>query len=159
MRYAACLMATLLLAVQAVGCAGTRASGNVYETDLGRTTAQALFEHVPKVFDRYTFDVLRAEERGEMGLYYETEWKVREPMEDEAALGYQEARTRILIEARRSGVPLGDIPLFRVRFTAENRLRKTSSDPWEELPLTEMFREYMGRIVLDIRREVGTVLH
>lgn len=159
MRCVAQLMASILLVLQAVACAGTGNPESIYEADMGRATAVALSQHVPNVLNRYTFVLYRTESRGQMGLYYETEWKDRQPLEDEAALGYREASTRIIIEAKRSGVPLWQRDLFRVRFIAENRLRRTSSSKWEEPPLTDMCREYIGRIVLDIKRETGTHLY
>lgn len=151
MRHAACLLASVILALLLAGCAATRAgpeAATVYDADLGRTSFETIIQEVPRILDRYRFPILRAENR-ETTVYFETEWKWREPFEDEIALGFVEANTQIIIEARKSGARL-----WRVRFTAHNRLRAATSPEWEEPPLTEMFREYMSRIVLELERDL-----
>lgn len=151
MRHAARLMASVILALLAASCAATRAAPeavSVYEVDLGRSSFETIVQQVPRILNRYRFPLLRGENR-ETTIYFETEWKPRDPFEDESALGFAEASTRIIIEARRSGATL-----WRVRFTAENRLRRPTSREWEVPPLTEMFSEYMARIVQELERDL-----
>lgn len=153
MRHAARLLASVILVLQAAGCAATRAgpeTPSVYEADLGRTSFETITQEVPRILNRYRFFLYRGENR-ETTIYFETEWKPREPFEDEAALGFAEANTRIIVEARKSGARL-----WRVNFTAENRLRRALSTDWEEPPVTEMFAEYMRRIVQELERDLRT---
>ncbi len=121
-------------------CAGTRSDSEaegIYVADLGRTTAGALAEHVPRILNKYRYDMYRAEQKGDY-IHYETEWRWRTPLPDEWALGYLDANTRIIIEGQESGIPLWEQRRYGVRFRAENRLGRAADAPWEEPALTEM---------------------
>jgi hypothetical protein len=148
------LLAAAVLLLQAAACASTPAlpdTESSYRADLGRATARVLDDELPRRLNRYNYVLLRREDR-ESSLYYETEWNRRDLMADEVELGYQSAETRIIVEARRSG------EVFRVEFVAENRLRRAPGYDWEEIPMTPMFKEYIGRIARELQREISSRL-
>jgi hypothetical protein len=155
------LMAATALLLQAIACAasgGPPKPETRYRVDLGRVTARVLDEELRRILGRYRYELVRSENRG-TSLYYETHWNLRDMMADEIELGYQSAETRIIVEASQGTEfwlldPARSDVLFRVEFVAENRLRRTPEYDWEEVPMTEMFREYIDRIARELEREI-----
>jgi hypothetical protein len=155
MRHAAFLLASLLLGVLPMACStsSTPELATSYEADLGRTSRPVIEEHVPRILDRHRYEIERIEDH-QSSVYVYTRWARREPLDDEVALGYNQARTRITIEAR----VIGDSratpnPAYRVRLRAENQLRRPMGADWEEPELTEMFTQYMDQLARDIKTE------
>jgi hypothetical protein len=161
MRQTAHLLVPIVLGVLAVACSSSSVPemSTTYDEDLGRASRQQIDETVVRILDRYAFEVERIEDQTS-SYYLLTRWKWREPLEDELALGYAEANTRITIEARAitsaRGDPMGVVQtpaVWRVRLRAENRLRRPMSAEWEEPELTEQFRQFMDQIANDIKTE------
>jgi hypothetical protein len=153
------LIASIFLGVLAAACSSSNVPrlATTYEADLGRASRLQIDETVPRILNRYAYEVERIEEHVS-SYYLLTLWKWRGPLDDEAALGYSEANTRITIEARpissSRGDPAGNLQtpaVWRVRLRAENRLRRPMASAWEEPELTDMFDEYMDRIAQDIK--------
>jgi hypothetical protein len=159
MRTTAQLTASILLGVLAVACtsSGTPEQETSYDMDVGRASRLQIDETVPRILNRYAYEIERIEDYTS-SYYLLTLWKWREPLADEAALGYSEANTRITIEARAitsaRGDPTGTVQtpaVWRVRLKAENRLKRPLGADWEEPALTDDFMEYMNRIANDIK--------
>jgi hypothetical protein len=159
MRHPGRLIAPVFLVVMAAACSSSNVPrlATTYESDLGRASRLQIDETVPRILNRYAYEVERIDEN--ISSYYLlTLWKWREPLDDEVALGFTEARTRITIEARpitsSRGDPAGVVQspsIWRVRLRAENRLRRPMGSDWEEPELTDMFTEYMDRVAQDIK--------
>lgn len=161
MRDTALPLASILFGVLASACASSNVAelGTSYDTDLGRASRIQIEETVARILNRYAYEIERIEDQTST-YYLLTRWKWREPLDDEAAMGYNEASTRITIEARAitsaRGDPSGAVQTpatWRVRLRAENRLRRPLVSDWEQPELTEMFNEYMGQIAEDIKTE------
>ncbi len=161
MRWTAHLLAPIILGWLAAACSSSSAPAvsTTYEADLGRASHMQIDETVVRILNRYTYEVERIEDQTS-SYYLLTRWRWRELLDDEIALGYEQANTRITIEARAitsaRGDPTGVVQtpaVWRVRIRAENRLKRPMSAEWEEPELTAMFRTYMDQIANDIRTE------
>lgn len=161
MRRTALLMAPIILGALAAGCSSSSVPemSTTYDADLGRASHQQIDETVVRILNRYAYEVERIEDQTST-YYLLTRWQWREPLEDEVALGYAEASTRITIEATAitsaRGDPSGVVQspaVWRVRLRAENRLRRPMSAEWEEPEISEGFRELMDRIANDLKTE------
>ena len=161
MRQTAHLLAPIVLGALAAACSSSSVPemSTTYDADLGRASHIQIDETVVRILNRYAFEVERIEDQTS-SYYLLTRWKWREPLDDELALGYSEANTRISIEARAitsaRGDPTGTVQtpaVWRVRLRADNRLRRPMTAEWEEPELTELFRQYMDQIANDIRTE------
>ena len=86
-------------------------------------------------------------------ILIETQWRVREPFEDELTLGATSAQTRLLIRAgpvRGSGSSL----MFRsVQLSAENILQPLGGT--EQLPSTntKMFKAFISKLGQELQAE------
>ncbi len=150
-RQCAYLLATVV-ASQLSGCSSSRdisTTQNYFRTDLGRVTTPVMVKEVPLILNRYQFVLFRNEDR-RTTWYFETEWKLRDPFEDEYELGFVQAHTQIIIEARRSGAQ------WRADFRVYNRYQRAVGVEWEEGPVTPMFREYAQRIAREMSTEFAT---
>ena len=147
--------AYLLAMVVALQLSGCSSSSDVsptqthFRTDLGRVTTPVMVKEVPLILNRYQFVLFRNEDR-RTTWYFETEWKSRDPFEDEFELGFSQVHTQIIIDARSSGAQ------WRAELRAYNRYRRALGAQWEEGPVTPMFREYMQRIAREMSREFAT---
>jgi hypothetical protein len=116
----------VLIALAVAGCASSGGGGGSgEETDfthsLGRVSYAVLNQGLDRILPRYQYAVRRREEQFS-NFYIETDWKVREPFADEQAEGYTAARTRLVIQGRRS-----DGPVFRTSVQVENHVRSAST--------------------------------
>jgi hypothetical protein len=161
MRHVARPIASIFLGVLATACSSSSVPEleTVYEAEIGRASHTQILESVPRILNRYAYEIERLEDH-QSTLYLQTRWEVREPFGDEVVAGYSQANTRILIEARAitssRGDPSGAIQVtavWRVRLRAENRLRRPLGSEWEEPKLSPMFREYMDKIARDLKTE------
>jgi hypothetical protein len=161
MRHTAHLLASILLGVLAAACASSSVPelAATYDADVGRASRLQIDESVARILNRYAYEIERIDEQTS-SYYLLTLWKWRDPLGDEVAMGYNEASTRITIEARAitsaRGDPTGAVQspaVWRVRLRAENRLRRPLSGEWEQPELTQMFRKYMDQIAQDIKTE------
>jgi len=161
MRQTAHLLAPIVLAALAAACSSSSVPefSNTYDKDLGRASRQQIDETVVRILNRYAFEVERIEDQTS-SYYLLTRWKWREPTDDELALGYTEARTRVTVDARAitsaRGDPMGIVmspAVWRVRLQAENQLRRPMSTEWEEPELTDDFRQQMNQIANDMTTE------
>jgi hypothetical protein len=146
------LLATVL-ACDLLGCAstgGVSAPETRFRADLGRTNTETMTQQVPRILNRYQYVLYRNEPRQAV-WYFETEWRMREPFPDEAAAGFQQASTRIIIEATSTGRQ------WRVEFQAENRFKRAPGLEWEEAPMTPQFREHIQRVARELEVAFATL--
>ncbi len=147
MRYAVRLMAVVLLAAQAAGCASTGGGGKAGRTlgpEVTGLTYGGVLTYVPHVLNQFGYRVIRRQQQPQ-SLYFETEWESRRPFLDEAEQGFQVAVTRIIVRAR-FHMRRFQTRLYRVQFEGQTRLKRTSDSGWEEIPATEMFKSHLDDI-------------
>lgn len=147
MRYAARLMAVVLLAVQATGCASTgggQKAGRTLGPEVTGLTRGGVYTYVPNVLSQFGYRVIRRQEQPR-SVYFETDWESRPPFPDEAEQGFQVAMTRIIVRAT-FHMKRFETRLYRVQFEGQNRLMRTPDSGWEEIPATEMFRSHLDDI-------------
>lgn len=143
-------VATSLAILAACASGGGGDSDTEYDRSLGRITYRTLAEGVDKIFRKYTIPIYRQEEQYAT-VYIESEWISREPFESEVAQGAVAARSRFVINGRRSSGPV-----FRTTITVENQVRTESYPEWRALPVTSDFTDWAREIVSDLEAEVRT---
>jgi hypothetical protein len=151
-------LAWVLVAAVTAGCAsgggggggGDDSARTSWSKSLGRITYPVLLSGADRIFQKYNFAIYRQREQFAT-IYMETDWNVRKPFADEAAQGVTEARTRFLLNGRRS-----DGPVFSTVIEAENQVRTSVDHEWREAPITDQFVKYVRGIVMDLEAEVRT---
>lgn len=129
------------------GCSGFGSSEkdvrpDFYTANLGTATQLDFREKTRKMLDRYQFQVVRFEQTTD-ATFFETEWKLRYPFEDELQQNVEEARTRLIITAMpRTRTPMG-LDLHTVRLEAENQVRYRNGRDWHYLEMSEMLKAYL----------------
>jgi hypothetical protein len=135
------------LVLAAGGCSGSAGSDkdvrpDLYTANLGTATQLDFREKTRKMLDRYQFQVIRYEQTTD-ATFFETEWKMRYPFEDELQQNVEEARTRLIITATpRTRAPMGS-DLHTVRLEAENQVRYRDGRDWHYLQMSEMLKAYL----------------
>lgn len=129
------------------GCSGSGRSDrevrpDLYTANLGTATQLDFREKTRKMLDRYQFQVIRFEQTTD-ATFFETEWKLRYPFEDELQQSVEEARTRLIITATpRTRTPMGS-DLHTVRFEAENQVRYRDARDWHYIQMSDMLKAYL----------------
>lgn len=135
------------------GCASSGGGGlsdpSEVRRDMGRGTYQDVLAAVEKILETKNRYVIQRFEENYNTIWFETEWHVSDPLEDERAQGIQRVRTRIVIDGRRS-----TNDTFRLRFTATNEVLRAGSQEWERLPVTEMRQEEIRGLLTDMDMEI-----
>jgi hypothetical protein len=80
-----------------------------------------------------------------------TLWGVRQPFDDERALGATSAESRIIVRARPRS---REANIYAVTIVVENRLRMEGGE-WAELPATSEFSAYARSIASELSRELA----
>jgi hypothetical protein len=115
---------------------------DLYTANLGTATQLDFREKTRRMLDRYQFQVIRFEQTTD-ATFFETEWKLRYPFEDELQQSVEEARTRLIITATpRTRTPMGS-DLHTVRFEAENQVRYRDARDWHYIQMSDMLKAYL----------------
>jgi hypothetical protein len=147
-------MSVICISCSASGSSKSKKRGTTFEKTLGTSTAVEIKRNVPFIFNRYQFEVYRAEESVDQ-IYFESHWKERYPFEDELAAGAVKAKTRIFVTTRpRYRDKSGYGKVQKVYFTAENQVMMQGSNVWQEFPLTDMFIDYVKKFAADLDLEM-----
>jgi hypothetical protein len=123
-----------------------RAAG--YRRQLGLATWADIRDHVGDMMMRHQYVPLRLE--GPPAIYIESEWRQREPFDDEKTTGIEQSRTRLIVTGRLSSTKvsaLGD--LYDLDLLVENQSRRAEGD-WGEGGATAEFTRYATRIADDL---------
>lgn len=150
MRHPAGQIASPLLAALAAACASTSnvpELATTYRSEVGRASRIQIENQIPRVLDRHSYEIERLEDDRRNTYRLQTRWKWREPFEDEAELGYVEASSRIIIEAR-----LIADNTWRVRLRGETRLKRPDGT-WETPEITEMGAAHFAAVADDLASE------
>ena len=139
------------------GCGTARLSQSDVENRIGRATERDIVALVPEILQRHGYVIYNNRRTADM-LYFETNWRSRAPFEDEAAQGADDARTRIIIRARKSSGMF-----FTLRLEAQNQVSGipyASSDlvgsRWSTIPATDLYKEYVSELSSEIRMQVDS---
>lgn len=126
------------LPVTPVEHAQFRDLGEVEGEDLDRAVFRVLVEGQGFGLTRRT--------RQFASVYYETEWKEREPLAPEEARRVSEARSRFLLRGRRTSGGR-----YRTTVEAESQVRTDSLPEWHSVPVTPAFGEWVDSVVASLR--------
>jgi hypothetical protein len=73
-------------------------------TDVGSvSSADELFRMLPRVLQRHGYFVVSSQQSTPEGFQFLTDWRMRPVYADEAFEGVQQARTRLVVDARKRG--------------------------------------------------------
>lgn len=141
----------LLLAVILTACASAGGGGRAAVTQTVGTAARGdLDSTLRMVLSRNQYVLER--ETLETNMTYETRWRLRQPFDDERALGATQAESRIIVRARPRSREGNN---YTVTMTVENRIR-TGDAEWVQVPATEQFSAYARELTSELERELAT---
>lgn len=132
-------------------CAGAQLNQSSVERRVGHATDVDIIDAVPKILRANGYTIYNNRRTDDM-IYFETNWRNRVPFEDEEDQGVDDARTRIILRARRSSATL-----FTVRLEAQNQVRGTDlpgGTGWSTIPATDDYKAYILDLSTLIKLEV-----
>lgn len=153
----------LLVSLAALGAAGCAASAGGsagapgparYRKALGTAALTDVQTKVPKIFNRYQYEIERQDESPAL-LTILTRWTGRYPLEDERAQGVTESLTRLTVTARARARTGGAADVRIVDLTAENQVLMGDSANWRGL-MTPMFKDYVDKLADELKTELLT---
>jgi hypothetical protein len=146
------LIGAVLLMLTFVACASTggSAGGAASVSSSVGTAPRAELDNTVRVILTRNLYVLERELL-ETNMLYETRWRVRQPFDDERALGATSAESRIIVRARPRS---REANIYAVTIVVENRLRMEDGE-WAELPATSEFSAYARSIASELSRELA----
>ena len=139
MRFRSLLPLSMLLLA---GCASGGGSA-LYRTEVGTASGPDALTIVQRVAEQYTYRIENVDSLRDIRI--ETEWLKRRPLEDESALGIEDAESRLVAIARPRGTNVLGTS-YSVVLQVENRLRVQGTATWNESMNTPMFKAYADRI-------------
>lgn len=144
----------LLLVLLGAACASGRAGSPMFRRDIGTTSGPDAYILAEQVLHRHGYIIEQSDTVPEIRI--QTNWKPRQPMQDESALGITAAENRITVVARMRGQ--SDLGLiYNVSMTIENRVQVAGGSGWNETLNTPMFRAYADEIAEDYRQLVTNI--
>lgn len=117
---------------------------------VGHATSRDILEHVPRILGGHGYTIYNTR-RTDDTIYLETNWRSRAPFEDEADRGAEQARTRIIVRARRSSESF-----FTVRLEAQNEVMGPIEGDdllgrdWSIVPASDRYRSYVRELTSEI---------
>jgi hypothetical protein len=110
---------------------------------------------VPRILNRHQYEIERQDSTAAL-LTITTRWNERYPLQDETDRGVVEARTRLLVTARARARTGGTADVRVVELVAENMVLVADSTAWLQGLMTPMFRQYVDRLVGELKTELLT---
>jgi len=152
------LIGTLLLGAVVLlpaGCASGGGGGDaVFRAELGIATEADAVTISDRVFSQFQYTLARTDDPPNLRM--ETEWRVREPFQDERAQGITEAESRLVVSGRqRLETELGS--QFAMTLMVENRVRTGVSGEWVDTHNTPQFRAYARSIAERLETQFRTI--
>lgn len=137
----------LLLVVLCAACATLPVTPveHAHFRDLGTVDGEGLDRAVSAVLVEGRGFTLERSNLQFGSVYYETDWKERDPFEAETARGIIDARSRVLIRGRRTSDGR-----FRSTLEAESQVRTDSMPSWHSEPVGPGFRAWVDSIVAEM---------
>lgn len=157
-----CVGSLLVLSFCFLSCAGGSGGGPSmqfkYSANVGQGTGAvslAGFRDITyRVLEgRFQYHILRFRELGSR-ITYETDWQNRAAFADEFALGAEEAKTKIIGDAKymRLSADGASTKITHLRLTAENML--LNAGVWELKPCTKECSEYLRNVFDKLENEI-----
>lgn len=154
----------LFLTLSLIACSGSypakkktqvKYTANVGQS-IGNVTIEGYQELVYRVLEgRYQFTILRFREIGNRFIF-ETDWQHRAPFMDEAELGAEEAKTKIVGEARSLVVSSGGgKKINTIAFIGETMLSLKPGE-WVLKPPTDMAKKLVKSCFDDLELEISS---
>jgi hypothetical protein len=149
----------LFAAVLSTGCAAASGRQSLPEraeydrtsnahTDVGSvSSADELFRLLPRVLSQHGYFVAKSHQTTPDGFQFLTDWRTRPVYADEAFEGVQQARTRLVIEARRRGTRYA-VTLYAVSFLED------AEGTWREARRSRMMEKQVRDIGRSMQLEV-----
>ncbi len=147
----------LFFILLAVGCAGSSATIKMYNADLGIASAYGIREQVQRLLiNKYHYVIAYADETNNR-VYIETDWLDRLPFADERRMGVEQAKSRIIIEARTRG-RTGEASRLSVKFKGENMLFFADTGSWERGHMTKEARRYFKELADELKTQFAAMV-
>jgi hypothetical protein len=112
------------------------------------SSADELFRLLPRVLARHGYFVASSQQTTPDGFQFLTDWRIRPIYEEESFAGAQQARTRLVIDARRRGTRYA-LTLYAVSYVEDANGR------WRAAPISQVMEHQVrdiGRsMLLDLR--------
>ena len=147
----------ILLAIGILlGCASSgkpRTNPTNYNRNVGTAYPLDMKTKTVRILNKFNYVVVRQEESFEQ-IYYETDWRYRQPFDDEIDLGIVDARTRLTVTATpRTRV---GTDLYNVRVRAETQVRFQDTEEFTVVPMSDLLIKYLNDISDDLKMELST---
>ena len=136
-------------------CATGSNMSTQYRRSVGTAAPGQMGDQVERILRRFQFEIAR-HENDPNSMVWETRWRGRVPFEDEYELGVNEARTRVIVEARPSRRIGGSIEQYRVYMTFENEVIRSGSPEWVRMDLTPQFEAWADEIMGELEELLRT---
>lgn len=152
---AGCVVATTACASGGVSAV----SEGVWREDMGRMTRETVVAGIDRIVRRHALKVDREDERARDFLY-ELAWISRDVSAEEEVFGVTDARNRIVIYGRLSGVGGLDAEasIFRVTWELQNEVASVTNPEWHSGRIPESVIEWFRPVFSDLEMEIGTGL-
>lgn len=144
---------TLLTVICA--CGAVRATGSEYgpaderlRVPIGHVTPIDLERKLPLTLAKHGY-IIVYEERTEDIDFYETQWKVRDPFDDERELGVQVAESRLIIRVRKMR------PNYSVMLTVESRALMEGGYGWKTVVVTPPLDRFARDLARSMRIDMA----
>jgi hypothetical protein len=150
--------AMLLIGTMLMSCKVTESSSDAtYRNSVGTGTETDIVQQVESILARFYYPISRKEIAN--NIYYETDWVLRLPLEDEAEMAVQEVRTKIIIDTRpfMRGEPT-PAPLFNITFVGQAEYRLVNDSEWYKMEITRERNAYFGAIAYEMRTQFSSRL-
>ncbi|MFQ5633348.1 MAG: hypothetical protein ACE5I1_31670 [bacterium] len=129
-----------------------------YTASLGIATTRDFYDESVRILTRYNYLIEKSEEYGST-FYLETRWSVGPPFVDEAEIGIEQSRSRVILRAKarevtsRSNVASR---LNQVVFTAESEVMFEGTGKWQKIPMSDMRKEYFKLVADELKIEFNS---
>lgn len=141
------LVALTVVVLAAAACASSSNAPTVVR-QLGTAPRAELAEKTRLVLQRNQYVIQR--ETLETNLMWETQWRARQPYDDEAAVGAVVAETRVIVRARPRS---REANVYTANMVVENRVQLADGS-WVSPPPSDEFSRYARELASELEREL-----
>ena len=127
-----------------------------YRRRVGLATWVDINDKAGEVMMRHQYVPRRVEQPP--AIYIESEWRQREPFDDERAHGAEQARSRLVLTGRVSPTKVSALgEVYELELLIENQARRLDGD-WGDGGMTPQFLEYANRIADDLESSLRSTV-
>ncbi len=145
------LMAVLLFSSCGSSGPGGGRGASSFNMNVGTGTSYNIREYFGQlIIAKYNYE-LENERFTATNIYYETKWKERALFDDEHEAGFNNVRTRIIVEAiARTRAGLTGSALFSIRFQGEYMVKVADEEGWIHINMSDEARNEFRTIARDL---------